>query len=63
MPGDELATVFIRLDNFQEYSEKTLFTFVSLAADLGGLIEMAFIVGLFFTEIFTRRLFVSDMIS
>ena len=63
VPGDELATIYIRMDNFQEYSEKTLHTVVELAAELGGLSEVAYIIGLTFTEIFTSRLFVADMIS
>lgn len=61
--GDELATIYLRLDAFQDYSERTLFSFVELCADVGGLTELVFILGLAFTEIFTGKLFVAEMIS
>ena len=63
VPGKRLATIYVRLENFQEYSQKTSFIFVELLAEIGGLTELAFVLGLAFTEIFTGRLFVADMIS
>lgn len=62
-PGNNLGTFYVRLDSFQEYSEKTGYTLLELAAEVGGLSEFVFIIGLTLTEIFTGKLFISDMIS
>jgi len=44
--GKEMATYFIRLENFQDYSEVVTNSPVQFLAQMGGLIIVAYLIGL-----------------